>query len=233
MKREAVKKRLKETQSSYDKMAREFSDSRSYFWEELSFLAHHVERDDHVIDIGCGNGRFAPLVGARHAHYDGLDYSEGLIDEARQKFPDYSFTKGDATKLPYPENSFDIAYSFAMIHHLPGKELRKQFIRETYRVLHPGGKLIITAWDIWSPRYFGKIFTTALTTLFGLTDLDIGDVMLTFGTKKYPRYIHAFTLRELNALLIDGGFTVIAEDAISRKSGQRNLVIIATKSRTE
>ncbi len=229
MKREVAQKIAKETQESYDQMAKEFSHTRAQFWEELSFLADHIERDDHVLDIGCGNGRFAPLVAARHAHYDGIDYSEGLIAEAKRKFPEHTFITGDANTLPFPNNAFDIAYSFAVIHHIPSVELRRQFVAEALRVLHPGSKFILTAWNLWTAKHFAQLFTSGVESLLGKNSLDVGDVMLTFGKQKHPRYVHACTKHEITALLREGGFNVVAIDTIARKSGEQNIVIIAQK----
>ncbi|OGZ05809.1 MAG: hypothetical protein A2845_03325 [Candidatus Lloydbacteria bacterium RIFCSPHIGHO2_01_FULL_49_22] len=218
-----------ETQHSYDQMAKEFSDSRAHFWNELAFLSEHIERDDHVLDIGCGNGRFVPLVSARHAHYDGVDYSSGLIEEAKRKFPQQCFTVGDATALPFPDDSFDIAFSFAVIHHIPGKEGRNEFAREAFRVLHPGGKLIITSWDLWSRKYVGRLLRSAISSMLQINSLDVRDVMLTFGKKKQPRYVHAFTAPELRELFKENGFTILGIDTVPRDSVERNIVLIAQK----
>ncbi len=229
MKREVAEKKAKETQHSYDQMAKEFSDSRAHFWDELAFLAEHILRDDHVLDIGCGNGRFAPLVALRHAHYGGVDYSTELIKAAKQKFPQGTFTVGDATALPFPDNSFDIAFSFAVIHHMPGKEARSAFVREALRVLHPGGKLIITSWDLWSKKYIGRLLQSAIGSMLQVNAMDLRDVMLTFGQKKQPRYVHAFTVSELRALLESNGLEVLGIDTVSRGSGERNIVLVAQK----
>jgi ubiquinone/menaquinone biosynthesis C-methylase UbiE len=229
MHKNIAQKIARETNESYNKMAKEFSDTRAQFWDELAFLAEHIERDDHVLDIGCGNGRFAPLVSARHAHYDGLDYSAGLIAEAKHKFPEHAFATGDATALPFPDNSFDIAFSFAVIHHIPSRELRKQFITEAFRVLHPGSKFILTAWNLWTAKHFAQLFTSAVESLIGKNTLDVCDVMLTFGKQKHQRYVHACTKREIATLLHECGFAVVAMDTIARKSGEQNIIVVAQK----
>ena len=229
MKREAAKKIAHETQHSYDQMAVEFSSTRVQFWRELAFLADHIKRDDHVLDIGSGNGRFFPLVLARHAQYTGIDYAEGLVREAVQKFPEGTFQIADATALPFPDNTFDIAYSFAVIHHIPGMALRNQFISEAHRVLHPRGKLILTAWDLWSPKYFSRLLLSAVGSLLQKNNLDVGDVMLTFGKEKRPRYVHACTTSELKSLLERNGFRILGVDRIARKSGEQNIVIVAER----
>lgn len=229
MQREDARKIAEETRKTYDTVAGEFSASRATFWGELVFLAKHISRDDRVLDIGCGNGRFFPLVNERHAQYTGIDYSEKLVSVARQLHPEGQFVVGDALALPFPDNTFDIVYSFAAIHHIPSKELRTQFVREAARVLHPGGTFILTAWKLWTPRHFGELLMTALKSNLGRTALDAGDLMLTFGKNKEPRYLHAFTERELSKLLTKNGFGVVSMGIISRPSGEKNIVVVAKK----
>lgn len=229
MQKEEAKKRADETRKTYNAVARKFSDSRAQFWEELAFLVAHIERDDHVLDIGCGNGRFFPLVEKRHAAYTGIDYSEGLIEEAKRLHPNGVFLVGDATALPFPDNTFDIAYSFAVVHHIPSKALRAQFVREAARILHPGGLFVLTAWELWTPRHFAQLLMNAYKSMLGATTLDIGDLMLTFGKDKAPRYLHAFTEREIATLLESNGFALINVASIARPSGEKNIVVVARK----
>lgn len=229
MKSEVAEQILKENKESYDKMAGEFSASRGKFWEELAFLAEHASAEMRALDIGCGNGRFYPLLHARDATYTGLDNSKGLLDEARRRHPEGIFALGDATALPFPDESFDIAYSFAVIHHIPSSALRKKFAAEAARVLTPGGMLIVTAWDLWSPRHFLKFLQSGIKSIFELSPLDIGDAWLTFGKEKQKRYLHAFTVRELEGLLTQNDFTIVGTEVIKRKSGEKNIVTIARK----
>ena len=112
------------TKDSYNDMAGEFSASRARFWEELAYLAEHATPGMRVLDIGCGNGRFYPLLKERSVDYVGLDNSRGLLEEARKSHPEVLFEEGDATALPFPNKSIDIAFSFATIHHIPGKRRR-------------------------------------------------------------------------------------------------------------
>lgn len=229
MKREVAEQILKEGRESYDNIAVEFSASRGKFWEELAFLSEHATPKMRALDIGCGNGRFFPLLRERDVSYTGLDSSLGLLDEARRGHPDGTWTEGDATALPFPDQSFDIAYSFAVIHHIPSDALREKFAAEAARVLMPGGKLIITAWDLWSPRHFLKFLQSGIKSIFELSSLDVGDAWLTFGKEKRKRYLHAFTIRELKQLLTHNGFTIVGTDVIKRKSGEKNIVVIARK----
>ncbi len=231
MRKHVAAKILKENRQSYDNMAKEFSGTRNTFWEELAFLKEHANPDMRVLDIGCGNGRFYPIVKERKVTYTGVDNSQGLLNEARKKFPEGNFVLGDATELPFPDNTFDIAYSFAVVHHIPGKELQKVFFKEAARVLRPGGVLIITTWHLWRPRYLSRLFLQALKSLFFLSSLESGDMMHTFGKDKHPRYLHAFTERGLLRLMKKSGFNIVGSEVVGRASGsgEQNILVIARK----
>lgn len=239
MKQSTAQRILANNKESYDRMAKEFSGTRERFWSELSFLAEHAMPGMRVLDIGCGNGRFYPLLAERKVEYVGLDNSRGLLDEARAKYPGVTFTEEDATALPFPDRSFDIAFSFATIHHIPSKALRHAFVREAARVLKPGSVFIVTAWYLFEPPYRRHVLLNALRRLIGLSKLDLGDTWLTFGKTKHPRYLHAFTVRELTRLLKANGFDVVGSDIVARtipeknrasgKPTQRNILIVARK----
>lgn len=222
---------LKQNRISYDKMSGEFSSSRAHFWEELVFLGEHATPGMKVLDIGCGNGRFYDVIKDREINYTGVDSSAGLLSEAKKRHPEIEFIEGDATKLPFPDSTFDIAYSFAVIHHIPSRKLRELFIKEAARVLHSGNTFIITTWYLWQPQYFLKLLMTGLRSLLFLSSLDVGDMMHTFGKNKHSRYLHAFTKRELEKLLEKNGFEIIGSDIISRKSGSgsKNILFVCQK----
>ncbi|HEY9585347.1 MAG TPA: class I SAM-dependent methyltransferase [Candidatus Paceibacterota bacterium] len=241
MKEEEAQKIAAETRKTYDRVAEEFSASRSKFWDELAFLVEYTKRGGDVLDIGCGNGRLFPLINERHAQYTGIDYSGGLIREAQRLHPLGKFVVGDATALPFPDDTFDVAYSFATVHHIPGNELRTKFFREAARVLRPGGIFVLTAWELWNLHHFGKLLVTALQSILGLTPLGARDLMLTFGKNKEPRYLHTFTERELFALLTQNGFAVTNISTIAHlphrekggragRSSEKNIVVVAKKN---
>lgn len=215
---------------TYDSVATEFSASRSKFWDELAFLTLRVKRDDRVLDIGCGNGRLFPLIKGMNAEYTGIDYSEKLISEAEHLHRGGEFVVGNALALPFSNNTFDLVYSFAVIHHIPGRELRVQFVREAARVLRKDGILVLSAWNLWAFHHLGDIISTACKSVLGLSPLDVGDLMLTFGKNKKPRYLHAFTKRELHQLLAENGFTLIGLYTVAHGTREKHIVVVAKNS---
>jgi|SRR3989344_1313596 len=230
MKHEEARKIADGTRKTYDTAADEFSASRAKFWDELAFLAKHIKTGDRVLDIGCGNGRFFPLVTERGARYTGVDYSGGLIREAKRLHPEGEFIVGDATALLFPDESFDIAYSFAVIHHIPGDELRALFVREARRVLRPNGTLVLTTWDLWSPRHIGTLLANVAKNLLRFAPTNIKDIFLPLGKDHTLRYIHAFTRQELSALLAKNGFTVVNIEIIPHGKKESNIVVVAKRT---
>ncbi|MFN0136885.1 MAG: class I SAM-dependent methyltransferase [Phycisphaerae bacterium] len=101
-----------------------------------------VIRDGRILDVGCGTGRnimIAKHVGARE--YVGLDYSAASIEIAKRVAAEdgmasASFVEGDLFKMPFPDNSFDAACCWGVLHHT-GDPLRG--LREMCRVVRPGG----------------------------------------------------------------------------------------------
>jgi tRNA (uracil-5-)-methyltransferase TRM9 len=230
MKKETAQSILKLSEDEYDAFAREFSDTRAFFWKELEFLKEHVEPNQSVLDIGCGNGRLLNLFPDMPISYTGIDSSDELVKIARKVHGDKgTFLHGNAIALPFKGNSFDVVFSIAVIHHIPSKEFRGQFIAEANRVLKPGGKLIITTWNIRQWSFFKVHFFHTLKKIVGLSKLDFGDVVISFGKKKNQRYVHAFTKQEFTSLVKKHSFKILSSRNIKRKSGYSNLLVIATK----
>ncbi len=88
-----------------------------------------------VLDIGCGEGRFALWNRDRGARIVGLDAAPLFAEEA---LAGIDLVRGDVRVLPFPDGSFDAAYSIDVMEHLDARGLER-FFGEVARVLKPGG----------------------------------------------------------------------------------------------
>jgi len=98
-----------------------------------------------ALDLGCGTGRHALWLAARGARVTAVDFSEGMLAEARHKpgAAAIRFVIHDLhERLPFPDRSFDLIVSGLLLEHL--RELGG-FFGEARRVLRPGGRAIVSA----------------------------------------------------------------------------------------
>jgi len=134
-----------------------------------------------------------------------FDSSKEEIAIAKKNYPEGNFQIADALNLAFPDNSFDKVYSIAVLHHIPSKGLRLQFLREARRVLKAGGKLILRVWDIFQDSQNQKrLFKYSLLKLIGKSELDFRDIFIPWkdstGKALVERYLHGFTKKELEDL---------------------------------
>lgn len=221
---------LKKTKEDYNLIADDFSRAREKPWEEIRFLfKDYLGPGEKVLDLGCGNGRFFPFFFEKRAEYCGLDFSEKLIEIAKNNYPGEIFQTGDALNLPYPENFFDKVYSVATLHHIPSKELRAQFLKEIKKVLKPKGILILTVWKFHQLKETYLLFKYTILKLFGKTKLDWKDIFEPWG-KKTERYYHWFSKNELIDLAQRLNFKIEKIGITKNQRGnRRNIYLIARK----
>ncbi|MDZ7814493.1 MAG: class I SAM-dependent methyltransferase [Planctomycetota bacterium] len=77
----------------------------------------------------------------------GIDISETMLDIARKKVPGANILKADATDMPFGDSSFDVVTSCFVYRNLSD---RKKAVSEMYRVLKPGGRVMLL--DTFAPR---------------------------------------------------------------------------------
>jgi ubiquinone/menaquinone biosynthesis C-methylase UbiE len=112
-----------------------------------------------VLEIGVGIGVDSMSWSRNGNKVFGIDYNLPSVEITKARFKeagaDGTFLNSDAENLPFADNSFDIVYSFGVLHHTPGTE---KAIHEAYRVLKPGGHAIIMLYYKWSAMTWGTIF---------------------------------------------------------------------------
>ena len=99
------------------------------------------EKPLRILEIGCGPGA---LAGALHHWYPnaeivGIDRDSAFIQFAQEHEKGIAFMEGDATQLPFDDNSFDVTISNTVSEHIDPS----LFYKEQYRVLKPNGICLV------------------------------------------------------------------------------------------
>ena len=100
-------------------------------------------RGRRVLDLCCGHGNGAEALVAEGASVTGLDFSPAMLAHARRRVPGAEFVEGDATSLPFSEDSFDAVICNIGFGHIPDPDAA---LAEIARVLRPGGIAALTSW---------------------------------------------------------------------------------------
>lgn len=135
-----------------------------------------------IVDIGCGNGavlREFASWGAEPARCSGIDLLPERVEAARAADPKMRIACGDASTLPWPDASFDIALQFTLLSSVLDAEMRRRIAGETMRVLRPDGAVIVYDFT-WNPRNLDVrgVHAGDLRELYPGCDVDVRRVTL-------------------------------------------------------
>lgn len=91
-----------------------------------------------ILDFGCGVGGWIGLLSGmfRDARISGVDISPTAIEKAKKRYPEGEFSVFNGVKTPYPDNTFDLIFSFHVLEHVENID---ESIAEICRVLRKGG----------------------------------------------------------------------------------------------
>ena len=229
---------LKQVKDSYEIIADHFSQTRYRDWPEFAVFKKYIKSGDKVLDAGCGNGRLFDYLKELKVEYQGIDISPKLIATAQNKYPKTKFKVADILSLPFIDQLFDVLVSIATLHHVPSTEYREQVIKDFYRVLKPGGYLLITVWNLAQTEMNKELNNLPSTYIIKKDSCQIIDVMRPWknpaGQVLAKRYLHAFSQTELEQLNEKNGFKVIKsfywqKDKIADSKSGYNLCLIAQK----
>ncbi|MFA6307015.1 MAG: class I SAM-dependent methyltransferase [Patescibacteria group bacterium] len=236
MDKQTQKNLLELVKRNYEEIAEDFDITRKKpLWPELVKLAGMVKDGDKILDVGCGNGRLLQAFVNKRIEYLGVDNSERLIEAARKNM-DFRLSTGQASLCgndkeemaarndkyavvdileldKLPENNFDYVFCVAVLHHLPGNDLRVRALEQMKGKLKPGGKIIITVWNLWNQKKFRRlILKYGLLKLAGRHKMDFGDILFNWKNNKGEqigrRYYHAFTKNQLKKLALAAGLKI-------------------------
>jgi len=231
---------LAEMRSGYRRAAAETAPVHERLYaDEIRRFVDYVRENEAVLDVGCGDGRVYEIFREKNVSYAGVDLSDDVIAKASARWKkeveegQVAFETGDLLDLPVEDGRFDVAVAAGVLHHVPSAAYRAAAIAELARAVRPGGYALIAVWNLWQMRHWGVL----LHQMFGKKNgWDFGDLKLSWKKPRFPRYYHAFKMKELRALCEAAGFDVVEQQYVRKGevvdwAHGENLVTIARKRR--
>lgn len=143
-----------------------------------------------LLEVGCGMGTDLLQLARRGMKTTGIDITEEGINLAKMRFGLYSIPAelkiDDAENLSFSDNSFDVVYSFGVLHHTPDTQ---KSIDEVLRVLKPGGSAIIM---LYHRRSFNYIVHRILNAPFDGNRKDRCPIERTYTKKEVYQMFRNF-----------------------------------------
>jgi len=206
----------------YQTFALQFSATRLHLQPGVQYLLAKFPSNANILDLGCGNGELAVTLENSNfkGQYIGCDISANLLNIAKSRVQteyQYQFLLVDLAAPGWeallPELSYNLILCFAVLHHLPGMILRRQFLSTIHHLLiNNSEKQSAFVFSVWqflnSPRLRSRIIPWSSIGLND-DDVDIGDYLLDWrqGGQGF-RYVHHFSEAELQTLANETGFSV-------------------------
>lgn len=162
MKRATLEKRPDEVAAMFDEVAPKYdivndvlSMGQTRRWRRLVVDAVGARPGSRVLDLAAGTGTSSEPYADAGVSVVACDFSLGMLKVGKRRRPDIDFVAGDATNLPFEDNSFDattISFGLRNVNE------PKKALAEMLRVTKPGGKLVIAEFSspvvpLWRTMY--------------------------------------------------------------------------------
>jgi tRNA (uracil-5-)-methyltransferase TRM9 len=219
----------------YQTFGREFSSTRLRLQPGVLRILDTLKGNESLLDLGCGNGELARerMRRGQAGPYVGLDFSQPLLEVARHGWEDAptTFLRADLASADWTKRmltpirqSFDLVTAFAVLHHIPGTNLRLQLMQKVHDLLQPGGHFIHSEWQFLnSDKLKGRVQPWQEIGL-SEQDVDPGDYLLDWRSGgRGLRYVHHFTEAELESLAEASRFRVSSGFLSDGDNGQLGL----------
>ncbi len=135
-----------------------YTDPFKYAWlpDAAEFSQHAGEK---VLEVGVGLGSDILQFARGGAEVYGIDLTSRAVELTRERFRQNglngTFRQASFTDIPFDDDTFDLVYSFGVLHH---SEQTQQGIDEIHRVLRPGGRAVVMLYHKGFKYYVRKLF---------------------------------------------------------------------------
>jgi SAM-dependent methyltransferase len=155
----------------------------------IGSLLADIDLGSEMLEIGPGPGAATEWLRRRVHRLVAVEIDPELSERLAARFAgsNVEVVTGDASKLDFPDASFDSVGTFTMLHHLPAVTLQNGVFREANRVLRPGGLLVgsdslgttalhdFHAGDVYNPLEPASLLPRLQMAGFGHVMISVGD----------------------------------------------------------
>ena len=159
-----------------------------------------------ILDIAAGTGSSSRPLVDKGAVVTALDFSQGMIEQGRKQNKNINFVQGDALKLPFEDNSFEVTTISFGLRNTSNTEIA---LKEALRVTKDGGRIVVAEFSHPVNPIFKKIYLNYLMKAL--------PVIVKKISKNPDAYIYlADSIRawpdqaELASIMRDSGFKSVA-----------------------
>jgi tRNA (uracil-5-)-methyltransferase TRM9 len=235
MNAETVARLLSLNKQFYQTFGREFSSTRQRLQPGVQRILDTLTGDESQLDLGCGNGELARerMRRGQRGPYTGLDFSAPLLEVARHGWEDAptTFIRADLAAADWDKRllspirqAFDLVTAFAVLHHIPGTNMRISIMQKVHDLLRPNGQFIHSEWQFLSSDKLKSRLQPWQEIGISDQDVDPGDALLDWRSGgRGLRYVHSFDEAELEALAEASRFRICSAFLSDGENGQLGL----------
>jgi SAM-dependent methyltransferase len=225
----------------YAAFASDFDRTRRGWPRGFDLILSYLPPGTNVLDLGCGNGRLLAFLVARgwHGSYLGLDNDPRLLSLAqeiahRASAVEAAFVQADlldpAWRTTLVGRHPTRIVCLAVLHHIPGRRNRRNFVAGCSALLPPGGLVILSTWQFLSAERLRSRILPWATAGLSSKDVEPGDYLVAWGEgAPGHRYCASIDEAELSALATETGLTPVDTFRADGKEGNLNLYGIFVK----
>ena len=223
----------------YQSFADHFSDTRYRIQPGMKRVIDLLPTRVNILDVGCGNGGFAHgLIQADcRGRYVGIDSSFELLKIASEAFSKSShgekkmktsFFQSDISVAGWnhalPGHSFKSITAFAVLHHIPGKDMQGIVVQNIRKLILTSGRLYLSVWQPMNSERLRQRVIPWETIGLRRDSVDPGDYLLDWRRGGVGlRYVHQFSEDELSLLATQNGFRILDQFSSDGKGNRLGL----------
>lgn len=140
----------KKTMQTYNKVANDWvtrygikGTDPSLWFSYIDQFQKELSSSASLLDIGFGGGRESRIFIGKGYNVTGVDPCKTFVVTMQNHFPKHTFVEGSLDALPFKDNSFDAVWCTSVLLHIAEEKI-PQALKQIYRVLKPGGKLLLS-----------------------------------------------------------------------------------------